>query len=569
MHMAFLSIPPLRHLSFTVILVAAMLAAATGLNAQQQVRFYDVNVISSFPSAITPNSIQMACAPRQDLLLGHFGHRRLQFVPAVLRRVDDLTCHILYEPSVTGFRAHAESDPVAGAFADIPHLRLLTQPGEPVGDSLDILKAVLAQAPEPLDISLGVSVNVPRTYIDRAVAAHFPATRHRIRIRPNPEYQVNAWSKDFIQSGTVRRNSRILAPRRIYEGNRDNGDRYKPLLDALPAKVTTRSRLSWEGGDLLFVNDPRHAGRLLMIYGDAARPYWAEKLTEEEYAYILATEFGANEAIYLGSVSPHVDYVVSFLPEHGIALVGQPVTGNLEIARAAAKLLSITFPAPLPPVLKELEAALAAPNALRAAEPALRALIAQARRENGEWSVPVDGAAYAQIEQHIAQHCPGDAVACTGPGQLPALISSQPEMLANWVRMAAVLKSAQSLPAAMLSVIEDQLPGETEKKEHRLKEHARTLEKMGFRVLRVPWVGGEPNGAEAWAGISYTNMVLLERRLFVPVFGLGPAEQRLVESIEPMLPPGYRVIPVFARSALLQSGGVHCALGVVRGPGLF
>lgn len=545
-----------------------MLTATIELRAQEDIRFYDINVASAFPGAIAPNSIQMACAPRPDLLVGHLMHRRLQFVPAVLRRVEDLTCHILFEPSITGFRAHTESDAVTGAFADVPHLRFVAQPGEPLGDSLDILKAVLAQAPEPLDISLGVSVNVPGAYLDRALAAHFPSTRHRIRIRPNPEHQLNAWSKDFIQSGTARGRGRLLAPRRIFEGVREHGDLYKPLLDALPAKATTRSRLSWEGGDLLFVNDPRNASRLLLIYGDAARPYWADDLAEEEYAYILASEFGAQEAVYLGSVAPHIDYVVSFLPEHGIALVGQPVTGNLEVARAAVKMLSLTFSAPVPPVVKQLESALAEPDALRVSERALRTLIAQARRENGEWSVPIDRSAYEQIEQYMAQHCPGDALACTGPAHLPTLISNQPALLTNWVRFAAVLKSAQALPAAMLSVIEDQLPGETAKKEQRLNEHVRTLEKLGFRVVRIPWIGGEPTGADAWAGISYTNMVLLGRRLFVPVFGLGPAEQRLVESIEPQLPAGYRVVPVFARSALLQSGGVHCALGLIRGPGI-
>jgi hypothetical protein len=551
-----------------VLALAALLGTPIHSSAQEDVRFYGLNSLSSFPGAIAPNTFQMACAQRQDQLQQHFSYRRQQYVPNVLRRVDDLTCHLVYEPTVAGFRAHAESDAITGAFADVPHLRFLAQPGEPLGDSLDILKSVLAQAPETLDISLGVSVNVPRAYVDRALAAHFPSTRHRIRIRPNPEEQTNAWSKDFIQSGTARGNGRVLAPRRIFEGIREHGDRYKPLLDALPAKITTRSRLSWEGGDLLFVNDPRHAGRLLMFYGDAARPYWAADLAEEEYAYVLAAEFGAQEAVYLGSVAPHIDYVVSFLPEHGIALVGRPVTGNLEIARAAARMLSLTFSAPVPPVVRQIESALEAPDSLRASTPVLRTLIAQARRENGEWSVPIDAGSYAQIEQYMAQHCPNDALGCTSPAHLPILISSQPALFANWVRMAVTLKTAQGLPAAMLSVIEDQLPGETAKKEQRLNEHVRTLEKLGFRVVRIPWIGGEPSGADAWAGISYANMVLLGRRLFVPVFGLGPAEQRLVESIETLLPAGYRVVPVFARSALLQSGGVHCALGVVRGPGI-
>jgi hypothetical protein len=569
--MAMLNHPRLKlsgkSLSFFVIIL--LLFSAPAVSVAQQVRFFDLNVYSSYSGAIAPNSLQMACAPRQDLLVEHFSHRRLRFDPQVLRRVENQTCHIMYEPTLPGFRAHSESDEIRGVFADIPHMRLLAMPGAPLGDSLDIVKAVLSQAPEPMDLNLGVAQSVPLELVYKAVTGHFTGTKHRIQLRMNPATHVNSWSQDFIQSGETRRGARLLAPRRIFEGDRENGETFRALLDGLPAKVTTRSRLSWEGGDLLFVKDPRHPERLILFYGDAARPYWADKLTEEEYAYVLELEFGADQAIYLGSVAPHVDYVVSFMPEEGVALLGEPVTGNLELARAALQVLTMTFRSPRPPVLQELTDALAGPDALTQQAGLIKRLIERARRESGAWEMPVDAATYGRIEGHIAQHCPKDALGCVGPAKLPALMREQPELLRDWVQMAAVIRSAQALPGAMLSIIEDQLPGETNEKAKRLQEHARTLERLGFRVIRLPWLGGELHGPEPWAGVSYANMVKLENRLFIPVFGLGPVEQRLVEGIEPRLPAGYRVMPVFARSALLQNGGVHCVLGTVRGDGLF
>ncbi len=533
------------------------------------IQFYDVNVYSGFSGAISPNSIQLACSSRQDVLMTHFVSHRLPFDPLIVRRIDNQTCHIHYEPSIHGFRAHSEGHAIRGMFVDIPHMRLLARPGVPLGDSLDIVKAVLAKAPGAIDVSLGVAGSVPRPLINRSLQVHFPNSRHRINLRPNPDVQVNSWSQDFIKSGEVRETTRLLTPRRIFEGDKANGEQFKALLDALASKRTGRSRISWEGGDLMFVRSPRDPQRLLLFYGDAARPYWADNLTEEEYAYVLRVEFGADEAIYFGSVAPHVDYVVSFIPEHQTALLVQPVTGNLELAQAAVKMLSLTFSAPVPTLVRQLESALTGPESLQLNSARIRELLAQARRESLGWAMPVDGAAYERIDAYMKEACPQDALACVGPRQLPSLVANHPDLLADWVQMAAVLRAGQSLPVAMFSVIEDQLPGQTAEKERRLREKAETLERLGFRVIRVPWIGGEMTGSQLWAGVSYANLLLLDHTLFVPVFGFGVPEQKLVEDIEPRLPAGYRVVPILARSALLQNGGVHCVMGLVRGDGIF
>jgi hypothetical protein len=533
------------------------------------IQFYDVNVYSGFSGAISPNSIQMACSSRPDVLMAHFRSNRLPFDAQIVRRIDNLNCHILYEPSIHGFRAHAESQAIRGVFVDIPHMRLLARPGVPLGDSLDIAKALLARAPNTLDVSLGVAASVPRPLVNRSLQAHFPNTRHRIHLRPNPDVQVNSWSQDFIKSGEVREATRLLTPRRIFEGDKANGEQFKALLDALASKRTGRSRISWEGGDLMFVRSPRDPQRLLLFYGDAARPYWADNLSEEEYAYVLRVEFGADEAIYFGNVAPHVDYVVSFLPEQQTALLAQPVTGNLQLAQSAVKMLALTFSAPVPTIVRELETALTGPESLQLNAARIRDLLAQGRLESSGWAMPVDGAAYDRVEAHMKAVCPQDGLACVAPSQLPSLVANHPDLLADWVQMAAVLRAGQSLPVAMFSVIEDQLPGQTAEKERRLRQKAEILERLGFRVIRVPWIGGEMTGSQLWAGVSYANLILIEHTLFIPVFGFGEPEQKLVEEIEPKLPAGYRVVPVLARSALLQNGGVHCVVGLVRGDGFF
>lgn len=548
----------------TAVASAAVLVIAAPQAPAQNVEFHDVHALSKFDSAAVQGVFQLACSPRYDVLMQYFNSRQLRFDPRVVRTGERRWCHIVYEPSVPGFRAHPESAPVRGVYVTLPHLRILSAPGAPLGDGLDVAKAVLAQAPHGLAVHLVAAVTVPQQQLDAAIARHFPDSRHRISTLKNPDVEVNSWSQDFVKSGERRGELRLLVPRRIFEGDKASGAKFKPLLDALTAGHTARSRLSWEGGDLMFVRNPRHPERMVMIYGDAARPYWADRLSEEEYAYVLRAEFGADESVYFGGIAPHVDYAVSFLPADNIALLAQPVGGNLELARAAAKMLSLTFGNPAPPVVLELGAVLADPKALTQHEDRIRRLLEAARRESKTWAIPVDGADYQRIQAYINNHCAADAAVCVSARHLPALLANDPALLASWVHMAATLRAAELVPAAMLSVIERQLPGETGELENRLLARAKELTAMGFRVIRAPWIGGESEGAHPWAGISTVNLLLLGKQLFVPVFGLGAEEQRLVETFARQLPAGYTVRPVFARAALLQSGGVHCLMGAIR-----
>lgn len=530
----------------------------------QPVSVRDLHPHSEYESAAAPRVFQLACSSEYDALFAYFTGRRIPFDAEAVRRVGGQSCHILYEPTVPGFRAHPVSAEVRGLYLSLPQMRILAAPGTAIGDGLDIAKSVLAQTPAALHVNLNSAVSVPRPQFDSAVGRHFPNTRHHIAVVENPEVDVISWSQDYIKSGVRRGETHLLVPYRVFEGVKANGAKFKPLLDALAAPDTTRSRLSWEGGDLLFVRHPLHPDRLVMFYGDAARPYWGGDLTNEEYAYVLRREFGADESIYFGGIAPHVDYTVSFLPGEQIAIVAQPVANNLEIARAAVRMLSLTFSNPVPPLLVQFEAALARPDSLAGNEKRIRELIKAARTESANWSLPVDGEAYERIQEHIEQHCATDVRACTDSRQLGAMAAKQASLFAIWVEMAATLRAAELLPGAMLSVIEDQLPGETKNRERVLLGKVEKLTKMGFRVIRAPWIGGEMSGQQAWAGISPVNLLRLDRRVFLPVFGLGPEEQRLVELFARQLPAHYEVRPVFARAALLQSGGVHCLMGIVR-----
>jgi agmatine/peptidylarginine deiminase len=60
------------------------------------------------------------------------------------------------------------------------------------------------------------------------------------------------------------------------------------------------------------------------------------------------------------------------------------------------------------------------------------------------------------------------------------------------------------------------------------------------------------------------NLLLVDKTLFVPTFGLGKAEDDIVAKLAKQLPEGHTLHPVYSRHALMYNGGVHCSFGIFR-----
>ena len=144
------------------------------------------------------------------------------------------------------------------------------------------------------------------------------------------------------------------------------------------------------------------------------------------------------------------------------------------------------------------------------------------------------------------------------------LLDEDAAFLKDWVTEALRSRTSALMDPRLLSVIESQLLKRVDT-QPRIDEKVRELEAMGFRVIRVPRIGGDSKLAVPWTGISYVNALLVERTLFLPQFGLGEAERRIVERLADALPDGYRIVPVYARHMFLKNGGVHCTVAIVRG----
>jgi hypothetical protein len=519
-----------------------------------------------FPDAAAPDALRRVCAQTEDELQEFFRSRGAPFEPGVVRSRRGRRCHIDYTPTLPGFRADPEDAPIQELFVNVESLSFLARRTEVFGDALDISKAIVARLPRPLRITLGVERDLPDRWYEEAVAFHYPGAADRIEWRQSRvPAQSNPWVQDFLKSGRAGGERRILVTRQLFEGRAEDGAVFAPMLDALRQERFVRSRLSWEGGDLQFARHPLDPGRLVLFFGDSARAYWGEALEQDEYAYVLKREFGADLAVDLSGLVPHVDYFLAVLPADRIALVSQPVSGRRELAEAAASALEQRFGQDAPPVLLELRQRLAQPDAFSEGRRRVEQLLRRAQQEAREgWPRHEDPELGERLARHLAARCPETPSDCFADAAVAGLLRSDPALLRDWAQAALRDRTEAALDVRLLSVVESQLSQRPVPTQGLIDAKVRELEELGFRVVRVPRLGGDRSLKVAWSGISYVNALLVDEVLFLPRFGLGEAEQRIFDELGAALPDHYQLVPVPARHMLLFNGGVHCSVAEVR-----
>ncbi|MEZ5356733.1 MAG: agmatine deiminase family protein [Bryobacteraceae bacterium] len=545
--------------------LAALLVAAPSIGARgPSVDLIPAAMPPDYPDAVAKNAIRFACTFRQSDLPPFFATYNLPFEKRLVRERDGRWCHVFYEQSIPGFRVHPDNRRVTELFMDMEKFSFLGLRSVRIGDSLDIAKQMLPLLPRRMTVHFGLPFKVEAKYFDAARQFHFPKVDHNLLLRNNNSDETNPWVQDYMKSGVANGREQVLVTRMAYEGRQANGDVYRPLLDSLKEDRFQRSRLSWEGGDIQFAAHPKDPKRTVMFYGDSAATYWAYDLTPAEYQWILKVEFGADEAVDLSALVPHVDYLVCSLPEDNILLLSEPMRENFEIARAALDILMQHFDVQQPEELKELNRLMASKEtAFGANRKEIRRVIEKARKNEENWPIAVDSAFAAKLEGYVAANCPKDPLECVKPAGFSRLLGENREMLEGWLMAGTRLREKEGLARAVLSVIETNLPGHPVPTQPVIDARAAELERMGYRVIRVPRIGGR-SGKDGWPGISYTNSALIDNVLFLPQFGFGAAETAVFANVRRQLPEKYRVAPIFARHMLVRNGGVHCVLAFIR-----
>ncbi len=553
-------------------LAIACVCASAGLALAAptaSVSFLGIPSVPEFPDAAEPGAIQYACAEQESALASLYAEKGLRLNPALLRPIDGhALCHIYYEPTLPGFRISAEQQPVDELYASVDSLSFLAG-REAIGDSSSVLTDVAPLLSRPPRLTISVSGGFPEAMWDNAVERQLPGFRRLIDLRSSGSDLPHLWGQDHLKSGEVDGSLRILVPRRLYEGRNSDGETFLPVLDRLRGDRYIRSKLSWEGGDLMAIVPPAHPDRTMLLHGLAASRYWGTPLQRAEYAWVLRTEFGADSSMDLGGLAPHADYVVSFLPEEPIVIVAQPRFGNSELVGAAAAFLENVLGERAPPAVRELLSWIRERGA-RAFENTddLRMRIAAARSETHLLDLAPPAELEADLDAYMAQHCTGDPEACfLGAGKL-RMLNAAPDLLRRSLDAASRTKMSMDYLPRMLNLIEGQIPGVVDKDPRSFDALAAGLAGLGYRVERLPFfLAASPGeGEDPWPGVSYINLLAMDRRIVLPALGLGEVERAIVRELAETLGPSYAVALVDARAALASNGGVHCVFGMIRRP---
>jgi hypothetical protein len=514
-----------------------------------------------WPEATEDGALNLACSRSVEAVEGFFRHEGLPFRRDLVREAGEKACHVFYRPTVPGFRAAPDDDPLKGILFDADALLYLATVRANRGEAVGAMEEVLRRISRPLDVSIVIHrVHEPPAY-EKATARSLGDTPHRVTLLERGLPRSFWWVQDYVKAGRSNIGDTILIPHRIFEGEPANGDAFEPLLERFsrPDGVV-RSRLSWEGGDLQFTRDPRDPTKLVLYHGSFVKAYWGESLTPEEFEYVLSLEFGADRTVDLGGLAPHVDYVVAFLPRARTALVSVPRSGDLALARAVVESLLASFSGREPPVLLDLRQALSSPNP----DPAeVARLVRLARQQQGGWSFTVDEALLGRTKALVTRVCPGRDD-CFTPADQVRLAETDPALFEEWIHAVQLARDEQMIVTAHLDLVDSQIEVIPEDLEGRTLEKIAELESMGFEVIRVPAFRVNLRRERDWPGISYVNALVVDEQVFVPRFGLGEAEDGIFRLVEARLPPGYSLVPVDAQRVLIRNGGLHCLAGLVR-----
>jgi hypothetical protein len=542
--------------------MAVSLAVAMATSpCRAEVTFEAVPPSAGWPGAVEPAALRLACSRDEGEVREVFDREGLPFRPELVRRSDGRVCHVFYRPTVPGFRAAPDDDPVTGILFDTDPLLYLAagsrNRGEPVGAMRDILRRIA----RPLAVDILIHRVHDAAAYERATLRSFGDTPHRITLLERGVERTFWWVQDYVKAGAGSRGKTLLVPRRVFEGNPQTGEDFEPLLARFAEQErVARSRLSWEGGDLQLTRDPRDPRLLVLFYGSFAKAYWGDTLTPREFEYVLTLEFGADRAVDLGGLAPHVDYFVAFVPRAGLALVSVPIAGDLAVARAAIDALLARFAGPEPQTLVELREQLSPPHE----DPArARQTLERARRQQAEWQLAVDPTLPGRMRSLVARVCPEGGDCLSVASQL-RLLEADPATFEDWIHATQSARFESKVVAAHLDLVESQLVPVPEAVRQRTLEKIGELESVGFRVVRIPAFRVDLVAARAWPGISYVNALVVDQQIFVPRFGLGEVEDRLFRDAGAQLPAGYSLVPIDAQQVLIRNGGLHCLAGLVR-----
>jgi len=452
-----------------------------------------------------------------------------------------------FEPSIPGWRVATESGEVeAGAVRmQVSSASDYAQPGE--GGAMDVFRGLARLLP---DAEIVASVETKHRALLESEARALTASRRAPITLIEEPLPVSQWAQDnakagFVESGGPRRIA-WLAPR--YASRGEDGTTFVPGENlavegfAATGRTVALSRLLFQGGDILCVQDPRTGTRFLLVGEAEVARNRALGLAVEEVLAALRAEFVADRCIVLPAVSFHVDLEVTVrATQTGLVACVLDTTGAARIVIQSG--------------LDALESAgLLDAEAKRAARADLDA------NRHAEFFARIGPV----LQPH--QHAGGRfALAfaerfAAGPAD-SGVGNLQRFLLALDLWAAARIGQAT---AEDLGVDPDSFAylGSLRRREVDRMRVADALESLGWTVVPVPGL------SDGTRGVNPLNGLQLAGRYLMPAYGglFAPLDAAARETIGRAFGTGIAIDPVPCGETQRRAGGLHCAAAVEPRP---
>src|SRR5262249_37330660 len=170
-----------------------------------------------------PGALQRACSEGRVELEAFFRRDGLPFRDDLVHRAGAKHCHIYYRPTVPGFRAAPDDDPVRELVLDADPLLYLATGSDTGGDAVGVMTEVLRRIRRPLEAGILMHGAHDSPPFEKATLARFGGTPHRITLLDRGAERNFWWVQDAFKSGHAPRGKTLLVPRRLFEGRSGDG----------------------------------------------------------------------------------------------------------------------------------------------------------------------------------------------------------------------------------------------------------------------------------------------------------------------------------------------------------
>ncbi len=454
---------------------------------------------------------------------------------------------LVYEPSCPGFIGAPEdgSRPVAALRFQIPSDALKANPGD--GGALDAFRQVLEAVPQCAAWVSARDADAPG--LGQLLGdAGGPFSRATFALTPMP---VTCWAQDNAKVGwapaaedAARRRLVTLIPR--YASRNEQADKFVPgdslLFSTLRPVVgqIVQSPLSFQGGNLLPVQDPRTGRSLLLIGEREVYRNQALGLSRQEVLEAFRVEFGVDECVVVPAVSIHLDM------EFTVRQKGQALVACVIDEVAASRI-----------VVAEGVKALRRGGALGPQQQD----VLLARLQHNEIRPLADGVEQVLAPYRDVQGRLGSEAAAMFGGAPSASESAA----ALRFLVALDILVAHALSEQLLALVDVNLKRYLQSFRLRAAERsqlAEQLRRLGMEVRPVPGLSDEE------AGIHYINGLHTPSGYLMPAFGAPyqALDDAAAEAFRRAFGDGVQIRAI--RTAALQRsfGALHCAVSLYPAP---